>query len=156
MSIGPRKKSNLIVKAKVVLEIMTEGFNHFNDVSLYYSQLTWCKLIKKKSGRDIGRRQLNYDLAGLVKMGIIKRYRRHRYDEIRGYIFRSTRCYIDIYGWRMAAWFKITSWKEAWKMIAAIKKGAQAKINKPKEWVAPVWVKEFMGRKEELYPVPDG
>jgi len=156
MSMGSRKRKNVRVKGKVILEIMTEGFDHFNDVSLYYSQDTWRKQIKRKSGRDIGRRQLNYDFKDLQEMGIIKRFRRHLYDKRRGYIFRSTRYYVDIYGWKMAAFFKITSWKRAWKMIAGIKKGAQAKINKPKGWVAPAWMKEFMGQKEELNPVPDG
>jgi len=155
MLMGPRKKSNLMPKAKVVLEIMNDGFKYFNQLSLHYSQNTWCKLLKKKSGRDIKRRQFNYDMKGLVKLGIIKRYCRHRKDKERGFIFQSSKYYIAPSGWKLAAIFKIVPWKTAWKMIAAIKKGAQFKINKPKKWVTPAWMKEFMGQKEEIYPVPD-
>lgn len=156
MSKKSRIHKNLIPKAKIILDILIEAFEHFDGLSIFYSQETWCGQIKRKSGRDIKRRQLNYDFKGVEEMGILKRYRRHRKDAIRGYEFRSTRYYIDSTGWRMAAYFKIIPWAKAFKMMAAIKKGSQIKLNRFKEWVTPAWMVELKDQHQELNKVPDG
>jgi len=138
-----RKQKNLIRYARMVLSVLKEYFDHFGKYSAFPSQKTIIKQLSRKFGYIIKIRQLNYILAHLESKGVIRRFKRHRLDPVKGYIFKSTRYFIDIAGWRLAAIFKITSWNEACKMINSIKAGAQAKINRIPEWITPNWLKEF-------------
>jgi len=151
-----RQQKNLIPKARLIIKIMQNGFKQFNVMSVFYSQEYWLKQLKRFGGRDIKRRQLNYDFKLLEQAGIIKRYRRHKTDPEKGYILRSTRYYIDVIGWRMAAYYKIINWAEMCKMINAIKKGAQKKVNQAKEWITPEWIQEYMPEFNKKNPIPDG
>jgi len=151
-----RQQKNLIPKAKLIIEIMQNGFKQFNVVSIFYSQEYWLKQLKRFGGRDIKRRQLNYDFKLLEQAGILKRYRRHKPDPEKGYILRSTRYYIDATGWKIAAYYKIIHWTEMCKMINAIKKGAQNKTNRVKKWITPDWIQEYMPEFNRKSPIPDG
>jgi hypothetical protein len=151
-----RKQKNLTRYARMVLEVLNDYFDHFGKNSAFPSQETMLEQLARKFGYIIKIRQLNYILAFLEAQSIIKRYKRHKKCPIRGFIFRSTRYFIGITGWRLAAMFKITSWGEAHKMINAIKAGAQAKINRTKEYFAPDWMKEFDPFLSKDITVPDG
>ncbi len=156
MGIMTRKEKNSIRYARMVLEILKDYFDHFGKYSAFPSQQTIIEQLTRKFGYIIKIRQLNYILAYSEARGIIKRFTRHKKCPERGFIFRSTRYFIDIAGWRLAAIFKIASWKEAYKMINAIKAGGQAVFTGVKKWVTPDWLKEFDPFIVKKVPVPDG
>jgi len=135
-----RKQKNTSHRSRMVLEVLLDSFKYFGKNSAFPSQETIIKQLARKFGYIIKKRQLNYSLADIEKIGIIKRYKRHRYDKEKGYIFKSTRYFIGQAGWKIAALFRLIPWKEAYKMINAIKKGAQAEKNNVKEWITPGWM----------------
>jgi len=151
-----RQQKNLIPKAKLIIEIMQNGFKQFNVMSVFYSQEYWLKQLKRFGGRDIKRRQLNYDFKLLEQAGILNRYRRHKPDPEKGYILRSTRYYIDAVGWKVAAYLKIISRTEMCKMIHAIINGRENKKRRVKEWITPDWLQEFLPEYNKKEPIPDG
>jgi len=151
-----RKQKNLMRYGYMVLAVLKDYFDYFGKNSAFPSQKTIIKELAKRFGYIIKIRQLNYILAYLESQGIIKRYKRHKKCPDRGFIFRSTRYFIAIAGWRLAAIFKIIPWHEARKMINSIKAGAQSKINRVKEYVTPDWMKEFDPFLSKDIAVPDG
>lgn len=156
MSKLTRKQKNRVHRSRMVLTVLLDYFKHFGKKSAFPSQETIIKQLKRVFGYDIKKRQLNYVLADLESSGIIRRYKRHRYDKIKGYIFKSTRYLVAQSGWRLAALFRLIPWKEAHRMINAIKKGAQAEINKAKEWITPDWMASFEKNILKNITVPDG
>lgn len=138
-----RKQKNIMQKAYIFVKVMIDGFDYHRKNSVHYNQDTWLKQTKRVGGRDIKRRQFNYDSKAQEIEGNIKKYSRSRKDEEKGYIFKSTAYYLTSKGWLLAAHFKIIKWTRAYMMIAAIKAGAQSKINQVKEWVTPDFMIEY-------------
>jgi len=141
------KEKHTKEKALQFVRLQLEGMEYYGENSLYYSQKRWLKLLKERVCRDIGRRQLNRDLAGFEKGGYIKRYKRHKKDGENGWVFKSTRIYIAGKGWLLAVMHNLITWADYHKRIGAIKRGGQRRVQ-PKEWGVynsgpsrPDWVK---------------
>lgn len=157
------KEKHTKEKALQFVRLQLEGMEYYGQNSLYYSQKRWLKLLKERMCRDIGRRQLNRDLAGFEKGGYIKRYKRHKKDGENGWVFKSTRIYIAGKGWFLAVIHDLITWADFHKRIAAIKRGGQRRVQ-PKEWGTgptkpprPNWVKtkeQWLLWKSELDPEP--
>lgn len=154
MSEITRRQKNIRRNGIMFLTVIIEAFEHFDHNSIFYSQNTWLKQLKRSFGYDIKRRQLNNVFLALEKIGILKRYRRHIHDQERGYVFRSTRYFVDVVGWRMAAHYGCCTWKKCFQMIGAIKKGVQAKFAQVEKWVTPSWMKDYKAPDEEPKPTP--
>jgi len=134
-------------KALQFLRIHLEGMGYHGKNSLYYNQETWLKQLKERAGREISRRQLNRDLTDFENAGIIKRYKRHRKEEKKGWVFKSTRIYIAAKGWLLAVFHGLITWANYYARIGAIKKGGQRQAPQ-KQWGEgiktvnrPAWVK---------------
>ncbi|MBA7666795.1 hypothetical protein ES703_74877 [subsurface metagenome] len=157
------KEKHVQQKGVQVIRIMVEGMGYFGKNSLYYSQETWLKRLKESEGREISRRQLNRDFADLENAGIIKRYKRHKKDGKKGWVFKSTRIYIAAKGWLLAVFHGLISWVNYYKRVGAIKKGGQRKVKRV-EWgegikkaSRPAWVKtkeQWEKWKASLQPEP--
>lgn len=156
MDISRRKRKNAERNASMLIRLMLDGFKYWGKVELWYSQEYWLKQFKRFFAYDIKRRQLNYVFAGIEKIGILKRYRRHIKCPERGYIFKSSRFYIAEQGWKNALYIKLVSQGTCSMMINAIKKHIKAGLGKPEEWVTQEFCKEYLPDSYDPLPEPDG
>lgn len=156
MSLNSRKDKNTIRSGRMILKILVDAFDYWENRYVFYSQEKWLKELKRHFSYDIKRRQLNYIFASVEKFVIIKRFKGHRRDKEKGYIFKSSRCYVAAAGWKMARHLKMVTRKEYQKMINAIKKGVRYKVNGGDKWETPAWYKEYLPNSSDLAPEPDG
>lgn len=73
----------------LILTVLSGVANKYNKGYCFPSQSKILELLRRY-GRQMSLRALNRHLAQLVRLGYIKRQRRHTYDSDRGYTFRST------------------------------------------------------------------
>ena len=88
-------------KAFPILLTLNKLNTHFRKLYCYPSQEKLISLLKKFTSISISRRQLNYDLAAIVKSGYIRRIRRHRRSKLHGTEFRSTLYEITLKGYNL-------------------------------------------------------
>ncbi len=136
---------NITRKSLPVLLTLHKLNSYFQKLYCFPSQSKLVSLLSKFTGLKISRRQLNYDLAAMVKGGLIRRIRRHRRTKHRGMEFRSTLYEITLKGYLLLFRAGVITWG----IFAEIKNRIKEALERKQRPCATI------GRKSDLMSLSD-